>query len=80
MLRVVAEQSEIRPSATSLTSFTSNIDLNELYSNYSIHQSASFHEPPVVCKEEGKTKILNNDLKFLYPLFHALSMFCKCFN
>ena len=37
LLRVVAEQSEIRPSLTSLTSFTSNIDIEDVYcSNYSI--------------------------------------------
>jgi len=64
LLRVVAEQSEIRPSATSLTSFTSNIDLNELYSNYSIHQSASFHEPPIVCKEEGDKNKKDFEAKF----------------
>ena len=33
-MRVVAEQSEIRPSFTSLTSFTSNIDLEEIYASY----------------------------------------------
>ena len=34
LLRVVAEQSEMRPSLTSLTSFTSNIDMAEVYANY----------------------------------------------
>ena len=34
LLRVVAEQGELRPSLTSLTSFSSHIDMAELYSNY----------------------------------------------
>ena len=44
LLRVVAEQSEIRPSLTSLTSFTSNIDLEDVYcSNYSISGATNIH-------------------------------------
>ena len=34
LLRVVAEQGELRPSLTSLTSFSSHIDMAELYTNY----------------------------------------------
>ena len=34
LLRVVAEQSEMRPSLTSLTSFTTSLDVEDLYSAY----------------------------------------------
>ena len=34
LLRVVAEQSEMRPSLTSLTSFTTSLDVEDLYSSY----------------------------------------------
>ena len=34
LLRLVAEQSEMRPSLTSLTSFTTSLDLEDLYSSY----------------------------------------------
>ena len=48
LLRVVAEQSEIRPSLTSLTSFTSNIDLEDVYcSNYSISGATNIHSNTV---------------------------------
>ena len=39
-MRVVAEQSEIRPSFTSLTSFTSNIDMEEVYHTYNEHTNS----------------------------------------
>ena len=56
MLRVVAEQSEIRPSLTSLTSFTSNIDLEEVYANY--HHYASSNSS--ISNGADKTESKNN--------------------
>ena len=35
LLRLVAEQSELRPSLTSLTSFTTTLDMEDLYGSYS---------------------------------------------